>query len=228
MSGPFHIDELVGADESPAPADDAATLATARAIEAAVSTEPARLDPDREFTDRVMAAIAAVPAPRRRGIGSGSLLLAAAIALGSLGGLAVAGGLGLLDGPATPSPEIAVSPSPSASASASPSPSPSPSPEASASPDASGTPRAIVTPRATPTGGAGTPEPTDTAEPTGTDDRGSDERHGYRIRRCAGGRIERWIQPGDAAALGGAPDGESHRDPRDPGTERAVSTPRPQ
>jgi hypothetical protein len=93
------------------------------------------------------------------------------IALGSLGGAAVVGALGLLSDAPAPSPTESVSPSgspsPSESPSATPSESPSSSPSDSPSPSASPS----GSPTASPTD---TAEPTETASPTGTDD--SDDR----------------------------------------------------
>jgi hypothetical protein len=98
-----------------------------------------------------------------------ALVLVAVVAVGTLGGAAAVGALGLLDRPtATETVQPSASPtSPVASPSASPSPSPSPS--ASPSP----TPSQSAAPTASPTG-TETAEPTDleteTPEPTGTDD----------------------------------------------------------
>lgn len=108
-----------------------------------------------------------------------ALLLVAALAIGSTGGLVVAGGMALLgpDRDAAPSPvvspeptaEPSPSPSPSVERSPSPSPSPSPSAEPSASPEQS----EAAEPSETPDGSeavepTGSPEPTDTAEPDDT------------------------------------------------------------
>jgi hypothetical protein len=162
-SQPFRLDELAGADESIAPTDQADALAVARTIEAAMSGDQLRPDPGPSFTDRVMVAVLAAPTPHRRRVGNGTLLLAAAIALGSVGGLVVAGGLGLLDRSPAPSPEVAPSPSPLPTVSPSVSPSPSPMPSPSPSPGPSLAP--------SPTG-TDEPTETETAEPTGTDDSG--------------------------------------------------------
>ena len=182
---PFTIEELEGAGDGLSASDRAEAFAVARSIEAALSADPVRPQPGAAFTDRVMAAVAAVPAPHRRGLGIGGLLLAAAIAVGSLGGLVVAGGLGLFDQASPPSPEPSVmpsaspspspvesgSPSPSASPSASPSPSVTPSPSPSATPTATARPTTRPNPTRTPSP-TDTPEPTDTEtpEPTGTED----------------------------------------------------------
>ena len=179
---PFAIEELDGAGDGLSASDRAEAFVVARSIEAALASDPVRPQPGAAFTDRVMAAVAAAPAPHRRGLGIGGLLLAAAIAVGSLGGLVVAGGLGLFDQAPPPSPEPSVtpstspspvesaSPSPSASPSASPSPSVTPSPSPSATPTATARPTTRPSPTRTPSA-TETPEATDseTPEPASSD-----------------------------------------------------------
>lgn len=177
MTGPFRPDELEGADDVAAIAERADALVAARMIEAALSDDRLRPGPGAAFTDRVMTAVAAAPAPRGRSIRGGTLVLAAALALGSLGGLIAAGGLGLLDQTPAPSPEVTPSPTPAAPGSPSPSPSPSssPSPSLSRSPTASPTPsRSPSVATSPPPTATGTTEPaeTETPSPTGTDDSG--------------------------------------------------------
>ena len=171
MSGPrrFHPAEIdLESDEL-----TAGLLETARDLEAYAATGMAA--PTVGFEDRVMAAIADEPMPRpARGLGflatvreawavafgpgrplamraqALALLLVLAVAVGSVGSLAVVGASRLL-GPAVPPP---TTPSPA------PSPSPLPSPVTpSPTPSSSPTP----TPR---------PSPTETDEPSGTDDHG--------------------------------------------------------
>ena len=148
--------------------ESAELLATARDLESYAATGLAA--PTVGFEDRVMAAIADEPMPRRAGggfiatvrdawaiaLGPGrpvalraqalAMLLALAVAVGSVGSVAVGGAARLLGdqgpGPPTlPSPSVTPSPSPSIS------PSPSLRPSAS-------------------------PVETETAEPSGTDDHG--------------------------------------------------------
>lgn len=108
-----------------------------------------------------------------------ALVAVVVIALGSLGGAAVVGALGLLSEAPGPSPSESVSPSPSVAPSESPLSSPSPSAPPSASPSASPSgspsPSGSVAPTGSPTASpTDTAEPTETASPTGTDD--SDDR----------------------------------------------------
>ena len=157
--------------------ESAELLATARDLEAYAATGLAA--PTVGFEDRVMAAIADEPMPRRAGggfittirdawaiaLGPGrpvalraqafAMLLALAVAVGSVGSVAVVGAARLLGDqgpvpPTVPSPSPTPTPSPSV---VTPSPSPSISPSPTPSPSAS-------------------PVETETAEPSGTDDHG--------------------------------------------------------
>lgn len=163
-------------DVEPGP-ESAELLATARDLESYAATGLAA--PTVGFEDRVMAAIADEPMPRRAGGGfiatirdawavafapgrpvalraqAFALLLALAVAVGSVGSVAVVGAARLLGDqgpvrPTVPSPSPTPTPSPSV---VTPSPSPSISPSPSPSPSAS-------------------PVETETAEPSGTDDHG--------------------------------------------------------
>jgi uncharacterized membrane protein YgcG len=169
----FEASELDGDD-----AELAGLLRTARDLESFAASEHAA--PSADFEDRVMAAIAAEPAPRAVMAGgfiatvrnawrlawSGgrpmavraqafALLLIVAVAFGSVGSLAVVGAARLLTPPVSPPPTVLPTPSPSPSVPPSPSPSPSVVPSPSVSPSPSPTPSA-----------------TDTEEPSGTDDHG--------------------------------------------------------
>ena len=155
--------------------ESAELLATARDLESYAATGLAA--PTVGFEDRVMAAIADEPMPRAAGrgflatvrdawaiaFGSGrpvalraqafAMLLALAVAVGSVGSVAVVGAARLLGDqgpvpPTVPSPSPSPTPSPSL---VSPSPSPSISPSPTPSPSAS---------------------PVETEEPSGTDDNG--------------------------------------------------------
>ena len=155
----------------------AGLVETARDLEAYAATGMAA--PTVGFEDRVMAAIASEPMPRpTRGLGflatireawavafgagrplavraqALALLLLVAVAVGSVGSVAMVGASRLLDPvnppPTTPSPAPSPLPSPSVRPTSSPLPSVSPTPSA-------------TTPR---------PSPTETAEPSGTDDSG--------------------------------------------------------
>ena len=176
MSGPrrFHPTEIdLEADEL-----TARLLETARDIEAYAATGMAA--PTTGFEDRVMAAIAVEPMPRpTRGLGflatlreawavafgagrplalraqALALLLMVAVAVGSVGSVAVVGASRLL-GPSVGPP---TTPSPAPSPSALPSPVPTPS----VSPSISPTPSPTTTAR---------PTATETDEPSGTDDSG--------------------------------------------------------
>ena len=155
----------------------AGLLETARDLEAYAATGMAA--PTVGFEDRVMAAIATEPMPRpTRGLGflasireawavafgagrplamraqALALLLLMAVAVGSVGSVAMVGASRLL-GPVNPPPTI---PSPAPSPLPSPPVGPTPSPLPSVSPTPSAT-----TPR---------PSPTETVEPSGTDDSG--------------------------------------------------------
>ncbi|HSL77329.1 MAG TPA: hypothetical protein VK867_10300 [Candidatus Limnocylindrales bacterium] len=157
--------------------ESAELLATARDLESYAATGMAA--PTIGFEDRVMAAIADEPMPRRAGRGflatvrdawaiafgpgrpvalraqAFAMLLALAVAVGSVGSVAVVGAARLLGDqgpvpPTVPSPSPSPTPSPSiVSPSRSPSISPSPTPRPS-----------------------GSPVETETAEPSGTDDDG--------------------------------------------------------
>lgn len=175
MSGPrrFHPAEIdLESDEL-----TAGLLETARDLETYAATGMAA--PTVGFEDRVMAAIASEPMPRpSRGLGflatvreawavafgagrplamraqALALLLLVAVAVGSVGSVAMVGASRLLapvNPPTTPSPAPSPLPSPSVV--------PSPSPLPSASP----TPSVTTTPR---------PSPTETDEPTSTDGSG--------------------------------------------------------
>jgi uncharacterized membrane protein YgcG len=177
MSDPrrrFHPSEL----DIELDAESAELLATARDLETYAATGLA--GPTAGFEDRVMAAIADEPMPRPAGRGllatardawaiafgpgrplavraqAFAMLLALAVAVGSVGSVAVVGASRLLRPDETPPPTLP-SPSPIPSPSIIPSPSPSVSPSVSPSPSPSRTPR---------------PSPTETDEPSGTDDHG--------------------------------------------------------
>jgi hypothetical protein len=157
--------------------EGAKLLATARDLESYAATGLAA--PSVGFEDRVMAAIADEPMPRRAGRGflatvrdawgiafgpgrpaavraqAFAMLLALAVAVGSVGSVAVVGAARLLGDqgpvpPTVPSPSPSPTPGPSI---VSPTPSPSTSPNPTPSPSAS-------------------PVETETAEPSGTDDHG--------------------------------------------------------
>ena len=157
--------------------ESAELLATARDLEAYAATGLAA--PTVGFEDRVMAAIADEPMPRRAGRGfiatvrdawaiafgpgrpvalraqAFAMLLALAVAVGSVGSVVVVGAARLLGDqgpvpPTIPTPSPTPTPTPSA---VTPSPSPSISPSPTPSPIAS-------------------PVETETAEPSGTDDHG--------------------------------------------------------
>ena len=154
--------------------ESAELLATARDLEAYAATGLAA--PTVGFEDRVMAAIADEPMPRRAGgfiatvrdawaiaFGPGrpialraqafAMLLALAVAVGSVGSVAVVGAARLL-GDQGPIPPTVPTPSPTPSPTVvTPSPSPSITPSPTPSPTAS-------------------PVETETAEPSGTDDHG--------------------------------------------------------
>lgn len=170
----FHPSEL---DVELGP-ESAELLATARDLESYAANGLAA--PTVGFEDRVMAAIAEEPMPRRAGrgfigavrdawaiaFGPGrpialraqalAMLFALAVAVGSVGSVAVVGAARLLDeqGPVPPTVP-------------SPSPSPIPSPSVSPSPSPSISP--VPTPTPSP---SGSPVETETAEPSGTDDSG--------------------------------------------------------
>ena len=171
--GRFHPTEL----DLDLDAESAELLATARDLEAYAAT--GLTSPSVGFEDRVMAAIADEPMPRAAGRGflatvrdawtiafapgrsialraqALAMLLALAIAVGSVGTVAVVGAARLLGQPATP-PTV---PSPSPLPSPSVTPSPTPSPSTSPSP----TPTPTLSPSAS---------PDDSDEPAGTDDHG--------------------------------------------------------
>jgi hypothetical protein len=168
----FHPSEL---DVELGP-ESAELLATARDLESYAASGLAA--PSVGFEDRVMAAVAAEPMPRRAGRGfigavrdawaiafgpdrpialraqAFAMLFALAVAVGSVSSVAVVGAARLLgdQGPVPPT-VASPSPSPSPSPSISPSPSPSISPVPTPSPSVS-------------------PDETETAEPSGTDDGG--------------------------------------------------------
>lgn len=167
----FDPSELGGGED----AELAGIFATARDLESFAATET--LAPTAGFEDRVMAAIAGEPRPgvivaggfmatlrqAWRTASSGgrplvlrgqafALLLIVALAVGSLGSVAVIGSARLLLPDGLPPPTVLSSPPPSLNEST-PSPSPSRSPSPSPSPTV-------------------TPSPTETVEPSGTDDHG--------------------------------------------------------
>ena len=141
MTQPFRPDELLGPDGSADPAELAAALDVARQIERTVGSDGVRPTPG--FSDRVMAAVATQPAPRRSRLAALAgvlrvavqttvnanrpplvraralaIVLAALLALGSIGGaatLAAAGALNLFQphpssGPLfTPHPQLSPS-----------------------------------------------------------------------------------------------------------------------
>jgi hypothetical protein len=181
MSRPLRPDEL----GIPGPGDDfselTGALAAARLLEGGLSADGVQPSPD--FAARVMAAVAAEPAPRR-GVLAGligafrsawrsalaanqppllraraiAVVLVAILALGSLGGaatLAAASALDLLGPHPSPSPLVSPVPTPGAS------PSPSTSPRPGVTPE----PTELVTPEA-----SETPEPGKT--PEASDDHG--------------------------------------------------------
>jgi len=155
--------------------EGAELLATARDLESYASTAP--VAPSVGFEDRVMAAIADEPMPRAGGRGfvatvrdawaiafgpgrpaalraqAFAMLLALAVAVGSVGTVAVVGAARLL-GQEPPPPTVPTpAPTPSMVPSTTPSPSVSPTPTPSVAPTAS-------------------PRATETVEPSGTDDNG--------------------------------------------------------
>ncbi len=177
MTRPFRPDELTGSDQPADPAELAAASDVARLIERRLGTDGVRPTPG--FSDRVMAAVATQPAPRRSRLAvmAGALrttwqtalsanrpplvrakalaiVLAALIALGSIGGaatLAAAGALNLLQPHPTLEPVVTPNPQPSRS----------PEPVQTQDPRRSPAPTEIVGP-------AATPEPTETSEPGDT------------------------------------------------------------
>src|SRR5688572_20968791 len=174
-------------DELAGNATAAELLAIARDLESYARSDSVTLSVD--FEDRVMAAIADEPPPRPVGYRGPlgivgvvrdawrlawsadrpvavraqalAFVLLAAVALGSLGSLAVVG-VGALLSPDEPAPTAQPAPLPTPSPSVVPSPSSSPSPTPSVSPSPSATPSASPTE---------TPEAAET--PEGTDDSGS-------------------------------------------------------
>jgi len=190
MTRPFRLDELTGPDDREAAGDLAPAVEAARLIERSVVTDGVRPSPG--FTERVMLAVAAEPLPRRSGLAivvaglrsawrvaltanhpplvrarAVAIVLAAVVALGSLGGaatLAAAGALNLLQAHpsplVTPLPQL-VSPRPTDGANPAPTPRPSETAEPGETPEASDPPEASET-----------PEPGDTPEP------GSSDQHG--------------------------------------------------
>jgi hypothetical protein len=150
-------------------------LATARDLESYASTGP--VTPTVGFEDRVMAAIADEPMPRPAGRGflvtvrdawaiafgpgrpvvmraqAFAMLLALALAVGSVGTVAIVGAARLLG--QEPPPPTVPSPAPTPTPSIAPTPTPSPS--------VSPTPTPSVAPTAS---------PSETTEPSGTDDHG--------------------------------------------------------
>ena len=228
---PFGPDELPESELAP---DLATSVAMGRAVEAAASEAVA--PPGRDFTTRVMAAIALEPVPQpttvagralrggrpwaflaalgdawRVALGGGrpaairlqalALVLVAVVAIGSVlsvGGAAVVGALGLLDGK-SPSPTVPL-PSPL------PSPTPTPAPSVAPSLTSSPSPGPTITPTPTATPGAtGTDEPGETGEPEGTDDSGGSSGRGSgelreRLRQFRAG-LGRMMPPGGQSAV---------------------------
>lgn len=174
MTRPFRPDELTGSDQPADSAELAAASEVARLIERRLGTDGVRPTPG--FSERVMAAVAAQPAPRRSRLAilAGALrmtwqtalsanrpplvraralaiVLAALVALGSIGGaatLAAAGALNLLQPHPTVAPLVIPHPQPSHS----------PEPAQTQDPRRSPEPSQAVGP-------AETPEPAETAEP---------------------------------------------------------------
>ncbi len=185
MNQPISSGELAGGPHDPAnPAELADAVRTARIIEGTTGLDD--IHPSPEFGDRVMAALAGEPTPRRTWRGSlavalgsawhtlqradrpvlvraraAGILLAVAILAVSLGGaasLAAAGAIRLLEGPPSTGPVISPAPAPSSSV-------PSPSPSATASPQLS------ISPGPSPTAQPPT-APVVTPTPTASDDHG--------------------------------------------------------
>jgi hypothetical protein len=187
VTQPFRPDELTGADGAADQADLAAALDVARLIERSVGADGVRPTPG--FSDRVMAAVATQPAPHRSRLAALAgvlrmavqttlnanrpplararalaIVLAALIALGSIGGaatLAAAGALNLFQphpssGPLlTPHPQL----------------SPSHDPNETHDPGRSPEPTESVGP-------SETPEPTETSEPGDTPEPTASDHHG--------------------------------------------------
>lgn len=201
-------------------ADAAALLSTARDLEA--YAEAGMSVASAEFEDRVMAAIAAEPAPRL-GVGSGvvativdawriawggsrpvalraqalALLLLVGVTMASLGSLAAVGAARLLSPDAPPPSEApTMTPSPTPTSTPTPSPSPEPSPTPSRSPS---------------------PSPTETAEPTGTDDHGGSSGSGSSGSGSSGG-----------GSSGSGSSGGGDRTPRPTETPEPDETPEPE
>jgi hypothetical protein len=189
MSGPmrpFDPAELEGVGDAASQAD---ALAAARALEGVARADT--VSPSSGFEDRVMAAIAREPAPRRAAAAGGglaglfgaiglawqdlwgggrpaavrfqalALLVVVAMVAGSIGAIATVGVSNVLFPNPTTPPAIPPSTQPSTG--------PTPSVSPSALPTPSPTPAETASPPATP---SPTPGATQTAEPTGTDDHG--------------------------------------------------------
>ena len=187
MTQPFRPDELAGSEGPVDPADLAAALDLARLIERSVGADGVRPTPG--FSDRVMAAVATQPAPRRSRLAAivGGLrlavqtalnanrpplvraralaiVLAALIALGSIGGaatLAAAGALNLFQ------------PHPSSGPLLTPHPQLSPSHDPNATHDPGRTPEPTES-----VGPSEAPEPTETSEPGDTREPSASDHHG--------------------------------------------------
>ena len=187
MTQPFRPGELDGLGDQARPDEVADAVRLAQLIERTVTVDDVR--PTADFADRVMAALATEPTPRRSrlaafaiAIGAAwqtatsanrpplvraravAILLAVVVLAASLGGaasLAAAGAYQLLRPNPSTGPVISPLPGPSARPSASPTPAPSLEPRPSPSPatDPSAPPSAAT-------------EPVDTAEPTASDRHG--------------------------------------------------------
>lgn len=198
MNGPgrrFNPSELLGGTDQPTEAELADAYAAARALEAHASAD--RIGPTEGFEDRVMAAIAAEPAPRvvlRPGpVVRGGRLTAFVVALRDAWGIATGQGrpmavraqaLGFLLLVAVAAGSLGTvtavgvgsllspqpTPAPSVEPVATPSQSPEPSPSPSLSPSPSPSVRPSVEPSASPSPSP-TAEPTETGEPTETPDK---------------------------------------------------------
>jgi hypothetical protein len=184
MNRPFRTDELSGPDAPGDPAELAAALEVARVFERSVGVDGVRPTPG--FSDRVMAAVALEPAPRRSRLAvllgalrstwqtvlnanrpplvraqALAIVLVVMIALGSIGGaatLAAAGALNLFQAHPTSGPLITPVPQPRVS------PDSTEAPKSSKSPEPTESVGPVQTPEV-----SETPEPGETPEPTSSD-----------------------------------------------------------
>lgn len=187
MTRPFRADELSSAEAPGDPAELAAAVEVARLIERTVGADGVLPTPG--FSDRVMAAVATQPAPRRSHLAALSgairatwqtalsanrpplvrakalaIVLVVLVALGSIGGavtLAAAGALNLFQAHPSSGPLI------------------TPGPQPKASPDSTETRNPDASPEPTETVGPGeTPEPSETVESSETSELGGSDNPG--------------------------------------------------